>query len=117
MSSASRPFYSYEKLLLRILNGKGVVLVAYRVSYDGAVVTKTSVSVRKKRRWVPVTVLLLLFGAMVFPGGRLILRNILLPGDEVVTANALEALVENLKSGDSVSDVLEAFCLEIIHGG
>lgn len=44
------------------------------------------------------------------------LRDFVLPGDGAITDRALQGLVENLRSGQPMSDAVEVFCKEIIHG-
>jgi hypothetical protein len=51
------------------------------------------------------------------PQGRLWLRDLLLPGDEEITASALEGMVSDLRAGEPVREAVEAFCREILAGG
>lgn len=90
--------------------------MGYRVSYDEGQATKVALRSRKKNVWIFAIAVLLLLAMIAFPGGRLVLRDILLPGNEEVTAEALEGLAAELKAGEPLGEAVEAFCLEIIHG-
>ena len=54
---------------------------------------------------------------LMVPRGRLWVRDILLPGDEDITAAALEGMVSDLRSGEPLGDAVETFCKEILAGG
>ena len=58
---------------------------------------------------------LLLAGMMLIPQMRLAVRDALLPGDGEVTAKAMEAFVSDVRSGASLEDAVEAFCLTVLH--
>jgi len=62
-------------------------------------------------------VLLLLVLMLVFPGNISLLRELLLPGDAEITAQALENMAEVIAQGESLQTALEAFCRQIIGGG
>lgn len=93
--------------------------MGYRITYENGVIRKRIVRIRRFK-WKPwsagviATVFVLM---LMLPSGRLWIRNLLLPGDEEVTAAALESMVSNLRSGESVGETLEVFCKEIIAGG
>lgn len=42
------------------------------------------------------------------------LQEYILPGDAVVTASALDALIDNVRAGENLKDSVTAFCLEIM---
>lgn len=64
-----------------------------------------------------VFLLLFVLGVrMVWPDGRELLRNLLLPGEPGVTEVALVDLVEDLRSGTAVGESFTAFCQQVIHG-
>ena len=42
------------------------------------------------------------------------IRQYILPGDPQVTGAALDQLIDDIRSGDPVSDAVAAFCKEII---
>ena len=91
--------------------------MAYRITYDQSNVRKKSVRF-PRIRWKRCAVLFsaAVLGLMVIiPAGRMWLRDLLLPGDEEVTAVALEGLAEDIESGVSVGEAVDAFCREIIY--
>ena len=92
--------------------------MGYRITYKRGIMEKKTFRDRRiKWKSVAVTLLVLcLVGALAFPGGRLWLRDILLPGDADITAAALGSLVENLSAGEPVGEAVQTFCREIIHG-
>lgn len=59
----------------------------------------------------------LLLTKLFWPDGTSMLRQILLPGNEEVTARAVTVLVEDLRAGEPVGDAVRAFCGEIIAHG
>lgn len=90
--------------------------MGYLIEYDKGMTKKRAIY-RKKSGAGRILALALLLGTMLLPAGRTALRNLILPGNEEITAHALEALAEDLKAGDTVGEAVEAFCKEIIHGG
>ena len=54
---------------------------------------------------------------LMVPQGRLWLRDLILPGDEDVTAAALEGIVSDLRSGEPLGEAVDTFCKEILAGG
>lgn len=50
----------------------------------------------------------------LWPAGRTLLQNVLLPGDSEVSGQALSELTENLREGLSVAEAVEAFCRDIL---
>lgn len=44
------------------------------------------------------------------------LRSILIPREDAVTVQAIQNMTDDLRSGASVSDAVEAFCRFVIHG-
>lgn len=70
---------------------------------------------KKKRKWVRFLLILVLITAILtFPKTRQTVIRIMLPGDEAVTAQALQSLAENLYRGCPVSEAVDTFCREII---
>ena len=55
--------------------------------------------------------------SLMVPQGRLWLRDLLLPGNEDVTAAALESMVTDLRDGEAIGQAVESFCKEILAGG
>ncbi len=95
--------------------------MGYRIEYDaGTAVTERTKSKDRKPKIKTAALLLvagLVAGTLVWPKGRAWARDLLLPGDEAVTAQALEDLAEDLAEGGPVSEAVEAFCRQIIENG
>ena len=92
--------------------------MAYRITYGEGSIQKQSVKLTKIR-WKPILLGICVSAlalTLVIPGGRIWLRDLILPGDEEVTAVALEDLAQNLGNGVSLEEAVDAFCYEIIHG-
>lgn len=92
--------------------------MGYRITYSNGIIEKKLFRDRRIN-WKRIPVIFATLAVAVtlaVPSGRLWLRNILLPGDEDVTAAALESLVEDLYSGESVGEAVQTFCREILTG-
>ena len=90
--------------------------MGYRVEY--APVKKVR-RVEKRTVGIPAmtAVCLLLFLLLVsgfWPQGSETLREILIPGDPVVTVAALEELAVELGAGEELDSALESFCRKIV---
>lgn len=93
--------------------------MGYRITYENGSIRKETVKINKlkwKQCLIGMIAAVLAFALMI-PGGRLWLRDLILPGDEEITAAALENMVGELRSGEPVGEALEAFCREILAGG
>ena len=93
--------------------------MGYRITYENGVIRKQTLKKRRImwKRWSVGTVTAILAIALMVPQGRSWFRDLLLPGDEEVTAAALEGMVSDLRDGQSIGEALETFCKEIIAGG
>ena len=93
--------------------------MGYRIIYDKGTIHKETVRARRFRwkRWGIGFAGVALAAALMVPQGRLWLRDLLLPGDEEITASALEGMVSDLRAGEPVREAVEAFCREILAGG
>lgn len=92
--------------------------MGYRIEYDGNMVEKTVLY--KKKRWKLVTwivAVVAVFGCLLLPRGRELTREVLIPGDDQITIQALERYVDDLKAGTSFVDATESFCREILQNG
>ena len=93
--------------------------MGYRITYENGVIRKQAL--RKYRvkwkLWGTGVLVAGLVVALMVPQGRLWVRDLVLPGDEDVTAAALEGMVSDLRSGESIGVAVEAFCQEILSGG
>lgn len=75
---------------------------------------------RKKlpvKKYIILSSFVIVTAMMLWPTGRRVLQDSLLPGDAQVTASALETLVFELEQGGGVEKAVTAFCQEIIAGG
>lgn len=90
--------------------------MGYRIEY-GQTAVKIPTGNRKKKRFpFAMVIAVAIAGALMIPQCRKVLWDLLLPGDSAVTAAATEALVNDLRIGESVGDAVTAFCREIIAG-
>lgn len=62
------------------------------------------------------TLFVLLTGTF-WPEGREALRDLLIPGDPEITAEAFSTLVTEVREGEDLSEAVAAFCREIIFDG
>ena len=93
--------------------------MGYRITYENGVIRKQMLRVRRLRwkRWGAGVAAAGLAVALMLPAGRLWIRDLLLPGDEEITAAALESMVSDLQAGEPMGEALETFCKEILAGG
>lgn len=92
--------------------------MGYRIDY-GPVKKVRGVEKRTSRLAALTGVFLLLFVITIccfWPEGTAALRRMLLPGDPVVTAAAMEELADSLRTGEELYDSLRAFCVRILEG-
>lgn len=92
--------------------------MGYRIEYNGAVVKRKKVHISRRivRRISAGVAAVLMTAILLWPAGRRCVRDILLPGDEDVTAAALSGLVEDLSAGKPVGEAVHTFCVEIVAG-
>lgn len=90
--------------------------MGYQIVYEGASSKKTKVrSVSGNKRVIIWCVTIILVFCICSLGWRQTnIWHYLLPGDPYVTGNAVENLVEEIRSGISVPDAVSAFCKEIV---
>lgn len=92
--------------------------MGYRIEYDRG---NGKYEVKKER---PHHFVLLLGGFCLFfllalnfwPEGAAALRSALIPGEDAVTVQAFQIMTDDLRSGASVYDAVEAFCRFVIYG-
>ena len=91
--------------------------MAYRIDY-GTPIRNTRAELRKNRifSWITIIcVLILVISAIaVKQQGLPWVETYLLPGDPAVTAAALDALAEDLRTGESLTQAISTFCREIM---
>ena len=92
--------------------------MGYRITYENGHIHKKTIrsSQFRWKRWGAGAAVAALAVTLLIPRGRLWVRDLLLPGDEDVTAAALGSLVEDLSAGEPVGEAVQTFCREIIHG-
>lgn len=92
--------------------------MGYRIDYSQS--SKRSIEKKRTSAIALFAVFFFLFflllTGMFWQQGAKILREILLPGDAAVTAAALQDLTLALKTGESFSNALTDFCLQVIQG-
>jgi len=93
--------------------------VGYRIEYDDP---SGKYEVRKNPNWklsgaVFWTVAAMVLGMMLFwPEGTETLRDLLIPGDNALTVQALREMTDILRGGGSLWDAVYAFCHCVLHG-
>lgn len=88
----------------------------YRIEYTNGLATKKSarnISIKPKPILISAAIVAVA-ALLLWPDGRMLIRDLLLPGDEAATAAALTGLVNDLKDGQSIGTAVEVFCREII---
>lgn len=90
--------------------------MSYRIEYDHRA---GKYEIREERKVFPgILTAFAMFLALTFafwPEGAAALRDMLIPGNDAVTVQAFQTLAENLNSGISIPDAVEAFCHFVIH--
>lgn len=91
--------------------------MGYRIDYEPNLKRKYPLK-RQKGNFIEITVAVFLLACIVIllcnPGVHGLLQEILLPGDPQKTAEAIENMIVNLKSGETFKNSVTAFCVEII---
>ena len=90
--------------------------MSYTIQY-GPEFTKRYPTKRMKKHSSTVIVVGIVLLMVAYIAVRTNIINILIPGDEAVTAAALSGLVESVESGNSVKIAMLNFCREIIAHG
>lgn len=103
----------------RIIEYPEVMRMGYRILYGPEISRYCNNRRDKKRLWGMTLGCLLLFLALtmqLWPEGRAVLENMLLPGDPAVTKQAFSVMTEQLQSGEAIADAAAAFCQEVLDG-
>jgi hypothetical protein len=91
--------------------------MGYRIEYDGQA---GKYEVRPERNVMPILLLFVaafLTAAFCFrPQIAQELRGFLIPGEDAVTVQAFRNMTDDLRSGATVGEAVEAFCRFVIHG-
>ena len=93
--------------------------MGYRIEYEGAERYLCSAK-REGDRWrraCLVLVMIALAVSLAFPQIKKKVVSFLIPGNDIVTLQAVEELAHCLQSGDSTKDALTAFCRTVIENG
>lgn len=91
--------------------------MSYRIEYDAVGGIKDGKNTKQKGIFAVCLVAGLVTGAVLIKTvGLSWVQEVLMPGDPVVTAAALEGMLEDLKCGSSLVDAVTAFCREILLG-
>lgn len=94
--------------------------MGYRIDYGQP--SDRKYPVLSSRRPLPALLcgalaLFVLLTSLYWPEGREALRDLLIPGDAAVTAEAFAAMLENVRAGEDVQDAVTVFCREILEHG
>lgn len=101
----------------RIIRGDGM---GYKIIYgDGPRRADDKAESGNRIRILTATCLLMfcILVRMFWPEGTMLLRDVVLPGEQTVTEAAFETFLSGIRTGSSFQDALTAFCTEVIHNG
>ena len=90
--------------------------MGYRIEYDGRA---EKYEVKPEGKGLPKIFIcgaILLAALCLWPQGAEILRSCLIPGEDAVTVQAFRNMTDDLRSGATVGEAVEAFCRYVIHG-
>lgn len=93
--------------------------MAYRIEYDGGNQKYEIIMPRQESFLWMISAALMLFillTAFFWQEGWEVLRDMLIPGDDTVTLNALSGLMGNLHGGMELGEAIRAFCEEVLNG-
>ena len=85
--------------------------MGYVIEYGCGSGVKSRVG-KKKRHWPKIFAVMVVLLTVV--QGRTVLRDLILPGDGAVTAEALQILADDLQAGEPFSDAVTTFCQHIL---
>jgi len=88
--------------------------MSYQITYDPGIRKKPQKSFRVLLFTILFLYLFLLTNFTSLAKGKDVIKEILFPGDPQRIQEATQTLVEDLQSGDSFSEALEAFCSQLI---
>ncbi len=93
--------------------------MSYQIIYEPDRQKRYPVSLQRNaaRKWIlPAVLLLLIVILLANPVTISALKELILPGDPVVTEVALENLSGNIENGMTAKEAIVTFCLEIYEG-
>ena len=90
--------------------------MGYKISYGGRRRMRycRTVASSSRKWWLAAGCGCLLVGAIWLGWNMEWVRDLLLPGDPVVTAHALQGLVNCLREGEPIVEAITAFCIEVM---
>ena len=89
--------------------------VGYRIEYDGQA---GRYEVKPEKNWFPgivIVTVLVLISICFWPGDMQKFRSFLIPGEDAVTVQAFRNMTDDLRSGATLGEAVEAFCRFVIH--
>lgn len=90
--------------------------MGYRIEYDGRA---GKYEVKPEGKVLPKFLLcagILAAALCLWPQEANKLRSFLIPGEDAVTVQAFQNMTDDLRSGATVGEAVEAFCRYVIHG-
>ena len=90
--------------------------MGYRIEYDGRA---GKYEVKPEGKGLPKIFLcgiIRVASLCLWPQGAQKLRSFLIPGEDAVTVQAFQNMTDDLRSGATVGEAVEAFCRYVIHG-
>ena len=93
--------------------------MSYQIQYDPQLSKKYPIKQKGSPQKTVLRVVVILLACSVLIGliGRGEIPSFLIPGDAIVTRNALQTMSEQLREGESLGECITAFCVEIIRHG
>lgn len=93
--------------------------MAYRIVYDQTT-NKYEVTRNHTFRFPLILVvsyiLFYLITAALWPEGKALIQEVIIPGDNAVTMDAFRTMTDELRAGSAFKDAVYTFCCEIIDG-
>lgn len=92
--------------------------MAYVIEYGGQVPVSHLKSKERKFGWMVGLgcIAFLVAVQYMYPEALEGVRQLLIPGNDPVTVEAFQTMVEGLRDGGSLSDCVTLFCREVIYG-
>lgn len=90
--------------------------MGYRIEYDGRA---GKYEVKPEGKGLPKVLLcgvILIAALILWPQGVQKLKSFLIPGEDALTVQAFHNMTDDLRSGATVGEAVEAFCRYVIHG-
>jgi len=93
--------------------------MGYRIRYNREKDKQFPMKQRRtwKKRLICLTVLMFLLGCVAEWHNGTVLKKLLIPGDPAKTEAALTEMIDDIRSGESFGDAINAFCKEILEHG